>query len=213
MSRGVQAGFTLVELLVAIVVLGILMALLFGGLRFGTRAWEHSDASVSDTDDVRIVQTLFRQEVERACPRRLWQVSPPPVDFDGRAQTVTLLALAPLALDIPGCARVSFFAKPVGDSADLLFHIQPAVDSGPPRERTILHGIAGIEFAYLDGDGGTGAWLPNWTNRRNLPSLVRVRVTFHTGDARIWPELFVSPRISGEADCTYDRATHSCGTN
>ena len=39
LSQG-AAGFTLVELLVAMTLLGFLTVLLFGGLRFGTRAWE-----------------------------------------------------------------------------------------------------------------------------------------------------------------------------
>ena len=38
------AGFTLVEILVAITLLGLLMAALFGGVQLGVRAWESSEA-------------------------------------------------------------------------------------------------------------------------------------------------------------------------
>jgi prepilin-type N-terminal cleavage/methylation domain-containing protein len=41
-SLAADAGLTLLELLVAITLLGLLMAALFGGLRLGARAWELS---------------------------------------------------------------------------------------------------------------------------------------------------------------------------
>jgi prepilin-type N-terminal cleavage/methylation domain-containing protein len=42
--RATEHGFTLLELLVAITLLGLLMAALFGGLRLGARVWETADA-------------------------------------------------------------------------------------------------------------------------------------------------------------------------
>src|SRR6202012_4952851 len=66
-----QSGFTLIELLVSLTLLGLLLVLLSGGLRFGTRAWEHSTAVADDGDSIRSVQNLLRREIERTCPRLL----------------------------------------------------------------------------------------------------------------------------------------------
>ena len=47
--RAAERGFTLLELLVAITLLGLLMAALFGGLRLGTRVWETADARLDSS--------------------------------------------------------------------------------------------------------------------------------------------------------------------
>ena len=48
-SSPTAAGFTLVEILVAITLLGLLMAALFGGVQLGVRAWEASEARLDDS--------------------------------------------------------------------------------------------------------------------------------------------------------------------
>ncbi len=65
-----QAGFTLLELLISMTLLGLVFVLLFGGLRFGMRAWEHGTTTTDAVDSTRLVQDLLRSEIERTCPRR-----------------------------------------------------------------------------------------------------------------------------------------------
>ncbi len=47
-----QAGFTLVELLVAMTLLAFLSITLFGGLRFGARSWEAVVDSSAERDHI-----------------------------------------------------------------------------------------------------------------------------------------------------------------
>ena len=47
-----EEGFTLIELLVSMTLLGFVFVILFGGLRFGSRAWEKSDSETSATTRV-----------------------------------------------------------------------------------------------------------------------------------------------------------------
>ena len=56
-----DTGFTLVELLVATTLLALLSVVLFGGLRFGARAWESGSASIERTGEVQAVQELLRR--------------------------------------------------------------------------------------------------------------------------------------------------------
>jgi general secretion pathway protein J len=70
---------------------------------------------------------------------------------------------------------------------------------------TLLRNVRSLAIAYLDA---SGVWQPSATGV--LPRLIRVRIAFPPDDPRSWPDLFVAPRISGGADCTYDGRLKSC---
>ena len=66
--QAAEHGFTLLELLAAIMLLGLLMAVLFGGLRLGARVWETADARLDASTRIQIVQDFVRQRLAAALP-------------------------------------------------------------------------------------------------------------------------------------------------
>ena len=60
------AGFTLIELLIALALFGLISVVLFGGLRFGTRAWEAGNAHAERLEEVQAVQALLRRHIAQA---------------------------------------------------------------------------------------------------------------------------------------------------
>jgi general secretion pathway protein J len=199
-----ESGFTLIELLVSMTLLAMVFVVLFGGLRFGVRAWERGTTTADAVDQVRIAQDLLRSEIERACPRRRLgnPNDPPHVVFTGDVDGIAFLAPAPGAVGGARCVTAGLGTAPEGKLKRLVL----ALDVNRPVP-DLLHGVQSMEITYRGEDG---SWRSDWNNQLALPGLVRVRVTFPKGDARVWPELFVAPRISAEADCTYDPAIKSC---
>ena len=194
-----EAGFTLIELLVSLTLLGLLFVLLFGGLRFGMRAWERGTINADASDSVRTVQELLRSEIERTCPRRNFaDPAALHVAFSGKPHALTFMAPLPGAAT---CARVTIGAAEDGARTRLVF-TNGVNDPGTD----LLRHAQSIDVAYR----GPKGWSDSWQNRADLPDLIRIRVTFPKDDGRVWPELFVAPRISAEADCTYDPGTKSC---
>ena len=198
-----QAGFTLLEILVSMTLLAMLFVLLFGGLRFGMRAWERGTSSADAVDQVRVAQDLLRREIERSCPRRRAAAGPqdpPRVDFAGDTAGLAFLAPAPGAAGGAPCVPTSLSVAADGKLKQLVLDVNRSGTS-------LLHGVQGIALSYRAGDD---IWRNDWNGETALPDLVRLRVTFPKGDNRVWPELFIAPRISAEADCTYDPTTKSC---
>ena len=62
------AGFTLLELLVAITLLGLLMAALFGGLRLGARAWDIGAERIAAATRLQTAQQFIRTRLSEALP-------------------------------------------------------------------------------------------------------------------------------------------------
>jgi general secretion pathway protein J len=202
MANRAQAGFTLIELLVSMTLLGLVFVLLFSGLRFGMRAWERSTVAADTSDSIRTAQGLLRTELERTCPRRIFppagQDAPTRVLFSGTPRGIAFLGPA------PGGARCERLALATADDGTLRRLVFTRRDNS--QSDGLLRGAQSIVFAYHGPQG----WQDGWEGRADLPDLIRVRIVFPKGDARAWPELFIAPRISAEADCTYDPATKSC---
>ena len=68
-----------------------------------------------------------------------------------------------------------------------------------------------MKWAYMGGDQDTqSAWLNQWRGRAALPLLVRLQISFASGDPRSWPDLVMSPRITDDANCAFDVIAQRC---
>ncbi|MGZ8995206.1 MAG: prepilin-type N-terminal cleavage/methylation domain-containing protein [Rhodospirillales bacterium] len=62
-ARSSEAGFTLLELLAALTVLAVLMAMMFGGLRFGARVWESGDEGLRGLSELQTAAGFIRRQI------------------------------------------------------------------------------------------------------------------------------------------------------
>jgi general secretion pathway protein J len=178
---------------------------LFGGLRFGARAWDGAQAHGTGTDELRVVQGLLRREIEQAYP--YYDTTDPihPVaDFRGGADWMSFLAPAPQSLDSNGRDRIVIS----GEAGQLMMQMAPELATARRGDgpSSLLRNVASVRFFYLGADG----WSGRWANEQMLPRLVRVHIAFRRGDGRIWPDLIVAPRIEADAGCVFDANTKHC---
>lgn len=210
-----EAGFTLLEMMVSLTLLSLLSLLLFGGLRLGARAWDHSEARGAGMDELRVVQQLLRSEIEQAYPFYV-NADPvhPTIDFSGGPSEIDFLAPTQQALSSPGRSRIVFAAQRDGSQVVLAMRARPELAAGNAAgwSEPLLRNLASVRFSYFGADDprGTPTWRASWSNAKTLPRLVRVDVQFARGDGRVWPELVVAPRIETDAGCVYDYNTQHC---
>lgn len=195
-------GFTLLELLVALTLLGLLMAALLGGLRLGARAWDVSSERLERASRIQTVQEFLRGRLAAAAPLA---VSQPSGNFEpaflGRADALRFATLLPMQLG-PGFHLMTLEARDTGERTDLMLRWRPFVpiageDTGEVAERVLLEHIEALEIGYYGSAEIDSApdWYPRWEVLETMPDLVRIRVDFGPGDLRSWPELIVSPRL------------------
>jgi len=70
MNARTQRGFTLIEMLVALVLLAAMMGLLYSGVNFGLRSWDAADVNGRRTADRRIGENFLRRELTQLFPMR-----------------------------------------------------------------------------------------------------------------------------------------------
>ena len=171
-------GFTLLELLVAMLLLGLLTLPLFGSLRLGARTWSAAEAGAARVERLMAGQEALRRQIATALPRR------DDAPFEGTARTLSFAGHMPMA-GVPGWAMVRLRH----DGGRLLLAWQPLYPDGSrgdSAETPLLDDVADVAFSYLGDEG----WRSEWSGR-DLPALVRLEASFTDG-AR-WPPFVVRP--------------------
>ena len=210
--RGLHAehGFTLLELLAAITLLGLLMAVLFGGLRLGARVWETADARLDASSRIQIVQDFIRQRLAETLPLEALAAEPAQEGgfaplFQGTTQAVRFAGLLPEHLGA-GLYLMDLVLADSGDAegtGNLVLRWRPfdlydeTREEVEPEERVLVENIEGLEFAYFGTNNPEQPpeWREGWERQPELPRLIRIRVHFAEGDERQWPELIVRPML------------------
>jgi general secretion pathway protein J len=159
------AGFTLVELLIALVLIAVIMVLMFSGLRLGSRAWE-GVATVSErVSDLRVARNFIE--------RTLRQAQPIEVVFDGTqwpvfaGEQTRLELVAPLSehVGIPGLYILRLVLESAGEYDRLvlvrwLLHseVLEGGDDYPAWEPLMEDSGIGADVGPLDRDVAAGAY-------------------------------------------------------
>ena len=194
MARPAQdRGFTLLEVLVALVVLGFVLAGIAGGVQFGERAADMQARSIAAHADMGAVDRLLRQLIAAMDPGSLTD----PPHFTGGASALgftTDLGRAATALG-EGEADIGLV---VDGGHHLVLRWLPALHAvrlGPPpvpASSVLLDAVDRVEFAYWGhGAGGAGQWLTGW-GERDIPALIRIRLHFTPGSHRSWPDIIAA---------------------
>ena len=200
-----SAGFTLLELLIAITLLGLLMAALFGGLRLGARAWERGEERLDESARLQGVQNFLRERLGEAYPLSIDdQAGRPLLAFEGSGEALRFVTLMPEHLGI-GFAEFLLAVADRGDAKDLVVQwhrfdnpqdARGASDEDEPQTKVLLEEIEALEIAYYGAlqRGQPAIWQEQWFEARvDMPRLVRIRVVFPEDDRRYWPDLIVRP--------------------
>jgi general secretion pathway protein J len=180
------AGFTLVELLIALALTGIVTLLILGGTRFTAAGLNRTAATAERLETQRSLQQLLRRELSSAMVVPALPGEPP---LTGRPDAVDFFGLAEDGG--AGLFRISIAAEAGTGSRSLTMSRRRAGDPTAAAQRTVLvpH-IGGFAIAYfgrMSSDDAPG-WHERWERLPYLPTLVRI--TFDGINAplvvRIW---------------------------
>lgn len=196
------AGFTLLEILAALVLLALLLLGVYSGIASASRSVRSGTAAIERMDQLRAAQQFLRRELAQslAAPIRRTDRGEP-VYFQGDAHEMRYVAPLPGYLGKLGPQLQQL--QLVDDGAgglrlELRLALLPP-DGGPPQAlgepQVLFDHIRAGGFHYLgtDADGSALPWAGEWTADRSLPQVVRIELQPH-GRAS-WPRLDIPLRI------------------
>jgi general secretion pathway protein J len=211
MMQRTASGFTLLEVLVAVTLLGLLSVALFGSVRVGAQGWRRAEQHSAANTDAAAVRQLLRRMIVSAKPAfASADPSDATVAFAGDARSLALIGTLPDAL-APGLqGQQRLFVAQIGGARVLVLAWRldlPASDGGalPETLVPVLDHVDAVRFAYYgaaDGDSAPG-WSDTWSHRRTLPMLLRVHIDRSGDGVEPWPDLVAAPLATVTDECRY----------
>jgi len=174
------AGFTLVELLLALSIGAALLVVVFGGVRAGLAAWGRGEARAAALEHDRSLEQLLARAIGGAFPYRgaVAKAGASGVFFDGQPDRITLVTTAP---PIPAAIPIAFTAVHVSRDEQGLAVRQLALPNLEPVDRMaallVDPAVVALRFRYLGEEAET--WSDRWemSGEDSLPRAVEIRLT------------------------------------
>jgi general secretion pathway protein J len=194
-----QSGFTLLELLVALSVLGFLVVALNQGVRTGLQFWGVQNREVARTAELDTTARVLRALLSGLpiLPAATATIGGPPAAplFAGKADELTFVGDLPNGLG--GSQLVDIKLTLHGQRLVLLWSPHRHELAGAKvaaTETELMRGVDRLQLAYWAPPSSGARWLAEW-NGPGLPELIRVSLSFAKGDSRHWPDLIAAPLL------------------
>jgi general secretion pathway protein J len=207
-SRQQARGFTLVELLLAMALMSMLLALAYGGLRASTRATDRGQVILEESGRIRMAHQFVRKQLNQMVPLVFMESEDeqPRTIFEGSADGIRFVGPMPGYLGFGGPqVQELIFVRSEQGKALVLSH---ALLQGFEEENlyvrppiVLLDRIerASFQFLALDEENESADWTSDWEYADKLPLAVSLDIEFQQDVFTSWPMLFASVRIDASA--------------
>jgi general secretion pathway protein J len=216
-----QSGFTLIEVLAAMVLFALLASILMGMVRNADRSTNAATASIERTEQYSRTHAFLSEHVANTLPLRWRREVNQPLKFSGQSSNITYLAPVISQIAEGGVLWWQLTTRESNGKKQLVLKRLPqdpegtAVPDLAEGEASVLaEGIDSISLSYFDvGEDPVqqpeaGRWVEAWDENDRMPSMVRLRVKETNGNS--WPELVIPMKISQAVGCNFDFQRQRC---
>jgi general secretion pathway protein J len=194
-----QGGFTLLEMVVVVTVLGFLIIGLTQGVRTGLTLWEAQSRRVGETAELDAAARILRA--------LLSGITPPPsfgpagaaggVELRGGAASLAFVGDLPTGLETTQRADITLELS----RGRLVLRWTPhrhelsTAAAAPPTETELVGNVERLDLAYwgTSPSGQETGWQAQWDGPA-IPELIRVRLALGANDRRRFPDLIAAPQ-------------------
>lgn len=216
-----QRGFTLVELLAAMILLALLAGILMGTVRGAERSTGAANDLAERTEQYSRTQAFLREHITGTLPMRWRRELGQPLKFAGSHDA--LIYMAPVTSQIAEGGVLWWqlaIARGNNRSQLILRRLAPdpeekAVPDMSSADAIVLADqIDSLAISYFDpGDDpvtnpDSGNWIDEWNDNGRMPAMMKIRIT-EAGN-RPWPELVIQLKLSQALGCNFDFQRQRC---
>ena len=188
-------GFTLIEVVVTLTILGLILLAIFETFRLGLSAWERGESTKEEYQRVRIISQLISQQIKSIVPYKIktQKAEGDYLAFKGKAHSLKFVSALPIKAKQPeGFVYAIYEFKEGGkEGGRLVLYEQRVLNRDffeeEPREElavSLLEGISNVRFEYYqEADSVKNRkeeWLEEWNAKeeKGLPKAFRMTITY-----------------------------------
>ncbi|MEW6377079.1 MAG: prepilin-type N-terminal cleavage/methylation domain-containing protein [Thermodesulfobacteriota bacterium] len=193
------SGFTLIEVVVSLTILGFILLVIFGAFRLGISSWDRGELIKEEYQKIRIVSQLITRQVKSIVPYKIRtkKAEGDYLAFEGKARSLRFVsALSGKTHTTDGLVYTIYQFKegdPNGGHLILyekrvlnrnFFEEEPKEGEGIP----LIEGVSKVLFEYYQEEdpskNQTEAWLEEWSARekKELPRCLRMELSLKKPD-------------------------------
>lgn len=183
MKRGSAAGFTLLEVMLAILLLALLLAGSYGAIRTAVHAMHSGESAIDRTNRLRVAQEFMRHQISRIMPLPFGRDESTNTNliFEGRRDFIRFVAPMPGYLSKGGPYVQTLAFKRGRGGRQLLFNDEMLNGFDPEAKSDnepslLLDQIeeGHFEFRTLDENGELTDWSDDWDDPSMTPVMIRI---------------------------------------
>ncbi len=193
-------GFTLIEVMLAILLLAVLLAAAFGGIRSAVKGMHIGENLMDRTNRLRVAQEFIRHQISRVLPLPFGQErgTGENLMFEGKHDLMRFVAPMPGYLSNGGAYVQTLELTSTRNGKQLLFNHwmlngfdKDKLNKGGSEPVILMDQVESGEFEYrkLDDQGELEDWSDDWDKPSITPVMIRITLKMRKEALVGWPDM------------------------
>jgi len=173
-----RIGFTLLELMISIALIGLIVLIVAGAMRLGYRSVDAGERKIESLERMRASLTLIDSQIQSAIPLTIDEDGSRKYYFKGEKGTLLFPSNHSLWGGQMGYVVVTYSVVPDARGKQTLWISESIIGAENKIEAKLFESLDEISFQYFY-KGPTdeqGSWVEQWTDDTDIPEKVRVRL-------------------------------------
>ena len=202
-------GFTLLEVMLATMLLALLLAGTYGAIRTAVRAMHSGEAAIDRTNRLRVAEEFMRRQVSRIMPLAFGRDESTNTNFvfEGSGNSMRFVAPMPGYLSHGGAyVQTIELKRAAGNTLQLYFSnvILTGYDAKKLTQsdldpQVLIDQVKSGRFEYrtYNDQGELGDWTDRWQDPGKTPVMVRIHLEMAREALVAWPDMQIALVMDG----------------
>jgi prepilin-type N-terminal cleavage/methylation domain-containing protein len=173
-----KGGFTLLELMVSFLIIGILVLIIAGAMRLGLNIVDKGEAKINSLERTRTSLKIVNSQIQSQFPIAFEEDGEKKFYFHGEGKTMQLATNYSIWGGQRGYVLVKYKVETDESGKEMLTASENIIGMDNIKETTLFKSLDKIYFEYFfkDPTEEEGEWIEKWEDSFKLPEKIRLHL-------------------------------------
>lgn len=178
MTKKSNKGFTLLELMISMTLIGIIMLIVFGAMRLGYRSIEKVERTTEFLERVRTSLNVIESQLQSQIPLTYEEEGEKRLYFTGQKGFIQFATNYSIWNGSMGYVRTVYNVEQDARGRLALYVTENTISMSETRKTLLLNDLEGVSFKYYykDPTMEQGEWRDEWIEKSFLPEFVNLNI-------------------------------------